>query len=740
MAMDGAEMMLGGIFNPPSKDPNRKPESELRDMLSRGRVQIMKRRTAYTRNRQYLGGNQDAIIRNGRVYTDTTRTNPTRNQRQRINLLKRYVTARTALLASGKPPSEVATTTSTTSAQAAVRTAERIISHEWGNTNGINIERVLREAVRYAETDGVSWLNVYYDPSVEPYLGATPITQAGPVTDPDGAEALHLMDPDARALWQPGPQPRGAVRARAVRCSSISCDPNMQTDPSQCRWVIETRVRDIDELSEALGIDVDKIVNKRGGTKADVDYATGQLNYHNATTVRVHELVCVPLGEGSRWPNGAHIVWVDGRESEPLLAEPWIDIETNTPRPLPWRLVALNPTGEHILETEGLTDDLVPMQDLYNQIVERQLRWFDLVSWPPIITTGGGIRSGSVFGPKREIKVNPGPTPPFFMNIPADPGASADRMLMKIEALMAEIAVMSPATRGQAPNNRDWSQVSLDSLIAQDEKQIGQIQDNYRSSVEWLVNMILHYIARYYGGPMNLGIPGAEDIPGLKQFFGRQLNGGLTWRVTGSMMPKSRQQQFMQLLQLAQLSGGRFDLTQYASQVIEGDVDDIVSRARGDKLRAQAENQMMYEYGSHPEADMIWQSFIEMRDQYAQTMQMATELARINPEQGAMLMAQLQMVPPPRVLDLLARSGIPTPKVEPTDMTAAHVAEIKAARDDTSYNGLHPLVQQALREHEQDHVGREAANVAAMASQSPMMLAGKPGAQPPQQAELGAPQ
>jgi hypothetical protein len=107
---------------------------------------------------------------------------------------------------------------------------------------------------------------------------------------------------------------------------------------------------------------------------------------------------------------------------------------------------------------------------------------------------------------------------------------------------------------------------------------------------------------------------------------------------------------------------------------------------------------------------------------------------------GAAPVTLLEGASDPRVLDLVRDLGLPVPEIEASDIAAMHLAEIKKLVDSNSWDGLHPLVKQAIREHRNEHLDSMARQIGAMASQSPAQIQGTPGAQPPQNAEMESPQ
>jgi hypothetical protein len=317
-------------------------------------------------------------------------------------------------------------------------------------------------------------------------------------------------------------------------------------------------------------------------------------------------------------------------------------------------------------------------------------------------------------------------------------------MLSLLESKMAELSVQSEATRGNAPNNRDWSSTSLNTLIAQDESQLAGTEAEFKAVAQWTVTALLEGIAEFYVVPRQITIPGVDD-KSLAAFRGSMIRGGERWKITGPIMPKSRQERLQMLAQFLQLAGPRFDPTPFAAEIIDGDVETIVSKERGSTERQARENALVLSYAMHPEVDRVWMVFEQARNMYSMMLQqVAAELAARQQE-----LMEPQMTPEaylaqagvraPRVLDFMRDVGMQIPEVLETDSDPMHVAEIKAFTEEDGFDSLHPLVRQCIREHLHDHLAKSGRMAAAMAAQSPPMLQGKPGAQPPQNTEMEAP-
>ncbi len=751
------------LFRP--QNPAVKLGDRISQMQRDGRRIVASERARWQRNREMYRGNQylspTLSPGTGQLHRlAPTEQLPSGSKRETVNRLRRFTDGRVAMLAGRRPPSRVQPKSGERKDTDAARMAQEIVEWEWTNSQGLDIGGHLYRLNLYAEQDGIAWSNCRFDRSAGPVL-QTPLkpgrTGWEPITEPGELEALQAQDPLGQSLWRNGPWQVGEVRLRVVRCGALSVDPNMVDHPNQLNWIIESRRRLISELETETGLPVRDMLKtyrkpaQAGGRGAvqsvaaeDADGFDRKLN--DELEVMVHELFIKPMGASSEWPMGAHLMWCHEAPDEPLLAEPWQRPDGGARR-LPYYPYVPMPDGGHILRSKGLVDELIPMQQAYNRWVSRYSMWLDLASAPPIVLTGGSLRSGAVFNDKRVVHVNPGAAPPQFMNVPPDPGAHIRNMLAFIEDAMADVAVQSEATRGQAPNNRDWSSTSLNTLIQQDEQQLGGLESQFKGVAEWVVNAVLECIRDNYVVERMLDLPGAENENSFRAFTGAMLTGASRWKITGPVMPKTRAERVQMLMGFMQVAGPRFDPTQFAAEIIEGDVESVVSRTKGDTERQARETNMMLEYAQHPQVAEVWKTFTEMRDQYAMMLaQLASEMQARSQELGEAPVAPEGVlasvgINPPRVLDLVRDLGLPVPEIEASDIAAMHLAEIKKLVDSNSWDGLHPLVKQAIREHRNDHLGSMgiARQIGAMASQSPAQMQGTPGAQPPTNAEMEPP-
>lgn len=734
--------------------------ARLRQMHREGRGVITSQRGRWQYNSEMYRGNQwltpPVAGGSGQLHRlAPTEQLPGAHKRDTVNLLRGYTDGRVAMLAGKRPPSRVEPISSSRQDADACRLAQTIIDWEWDNEEGLNIGRHMRRMALAAERDGIAWSCVMFNRAAGPQVPMM-LERAGngwqPVTEAARMKALEQQDPLGESLWKLGPWTVGEMSLRVVRSGALSVDPAMDDDYKSCKWIIENRVRSIAELEQETGLPVADILKKSGpkaGQAARVpENAQGADGYDRKVDVDRETLVCELFhtagGEGSEFPMGAHLIWCHDAPDQLLVAEPWIDGQ-GRPRPLPYYPYTPRPDGGNMIRCRGIVDELAPLQRQYNRWMSRYSMWLDLASAPPLVLTGGGgIRSGSIFSDKRIVHVNPGAAPPMFMPVPSDPAAHLQNMLAMLEDKMAEVAVQSEATRGNAPNNRDWSSTSLNTLIAQDEAQLSGTEGEFKAMAQWTVTRLLEGIAEFYVVPRQIRIAGADDLA-LRAFRGSMIRGAQRWKITGPIMPKTRAERLQMLGAFMQFSGGRFDPTPYAAEIIDGDVETIVTKERGATDRQARENALVYSYAMHPEIDRAWMAFTDMRDEYARLLQEAQiEIQARTAEMGEAPMdasgflASLG-VNPPRVLDLVRFMGMRAPEVLETDPHHMHVAEIRAATEEDSYDSLHPFVQQALREHLHDHIGALSRNAMAMASQSPPMLQGKPGAQPPTNSETEAP-
>jgi hypothetical protein len=267
---------------------------------------------------------------------------------------------------------------------------------------------------------------------------------------------------------------------------------------------------------------------------------------------------------------------------------------------------------------------------------------------------------------------------------------------------MAEISTMQDASRGQAPGKGIEAAVSLNTLIQQNEQNLSATAAEFVSSMEWAVSRALREVGDRFQLPRMIQLPGLDDSADLVAFMGSQLRGCNRFRISGSITPKMRSAQLQTVMLMAQYGG--IDLKPWTTQLIDGNVDDILRYERQQEQRQKRENGAMLALGARNDADLKWHELNQLISKFGQA---ATQHS---PEELA-----VAGVRPPMLSDV----GVTIPMPEYFDKDAEHILAMEYVLLSDGYDELHPIVKQALREHHTAHLTRLQANAMGMAGQTP---------------------
>ena len=732
----------------------------LEQMLSEGKRITAQERFRHQRNREAYRGNTylstTALARGAGQLTRLAPADmlPSGRRRDTINRLRQFVDGRVALLTRQKPPHEAVPASRDRADQNAARVATRLIDYAWDNPEFLNIAAWLRTIELWAEQDGIAFANVIFDRSAggvvsEMYAPDPQTGQMRPVTDRSEIESLMEMDPQGERLWRSMAYPRGEVVLRPVRMGALAFDPNGTTSWSQFGWVIESRRRKVVDVEREVGFPLDDLIRRsnaamqrrnsgmarRSGGAITPDDGSGEQMIDPTREIIEHRLFVEPEGPTGEFPDGAYIVWVQDAPGVPLVQEPW-RWPDGSPRCLPYYPLIPRPDGGHILRTLGTVDELYPVQVQFDRRLSQYGEYLDLVARPPLLMVGGSLRSKSVYNVDRTVHVNPGFEAPRFMTVPPDPGVGLLQALGFLENQMGDIAMQSGPVRGEAVPGIEAA-AAYNSLIVQGEGQLAGTEAEIKTTTQWAVNEILRNIQWFYSIARTISMPGIDDEADFVNFTGAKVRGA-TWRITGSMLPKNRAFQQQALERFMQYAGGRFDVTPFAAELLEGDVDAVVSMERAQGRKQEAENIELAAVGRLKEAEKIWATFVQMRDAYVRTMaalakemQVAAQEAGVAPALSPQQVMQRMGPKPPRVLDILANAGFPVPRVAITDRDHMHIRSLELWMTGDAFRSHPPIVHQVAREHLDEHAAQMAQRAAQMQAQMASAAAGTPGAQPP---------
>ena len=748
--------VTGGVplYNPTPSSPKTQG-GRLKEMLREGRTLVNQQRARWQRNREAYRGNiylTPTVSGQWGATSDVSNNDYLGLQRGVINRLRQFVDGRVAMLAAKMPAAEVQPPKQTQEALDGARVAEELVEWEWTNVEGWNIGEWMRALFLCGEQDGIIVANVLYDrsqgPMCEEMIALDPQSgqPIGPISTYEQARAALEQDPKGEKLWKPQFYPCGDVIFRFVRAGALAFDPAWQSDWKECGWVIESRRRSISDVERLIGGPIEQYVgdqHKRGiggrtATSQTIDTGDGSGARMIDTRYEciVHELYAKATPDTGEWPVGAHIMWLDNVQDKPIIEEPFV-WPTGETRKLPYRPFIPRPDRGVPLKAKGTVEELLPIAIEMHRRLQQYADWMELVAKPMLVSNGGVLRSPSVFNIDRWVETSPGMGTPEFMRVPPDPGASLLSMVQFYEQQMAAVANVQYSVGGEFPSGIRAAAV-IQMLVAQDEQQMSHTEEALKEVVEWAIGEALTNVQHYFTISRQIAMPGVNDEAAFQSFEGSAISGANRWKIVEPMQPKSKQMQQQMLAQFLQYSQGRFDLTPFIKEFVEGDVDAITKQVNQQVRKQEGENRQLATIGSRDDVDQLYQNFTMMRDQYVQMMQqLEVDLQERQRETGIYMdpqnIATQMNIHPPRILDMLKQAGVRVPAVEPlVDRAVLHCAAMERWMEQDGFNLCHPAVQQAAREHFTDHITDEARNAKAIAGQGSDMTAMTPGAQPPQ--------
>lgn len=710
--LPGQEAQIGKFAGLYRGEATRKQSigAKLTELYQSGKEIQRRERTRWQRNRLMYRGEQylRVVGNNVRTLSPVDRL-PSGRRRDTVNIMRPFIDGRIATLTFQRPPFQVLPTATDQETVDASRLATRFVDSQWG-TDAWDLDKVFRRLCLTAEIDGVAFLSVLFDKfkggRVEVYLDAN----GEPVNDPNVLDALKLQDPLGQSLWKQITSYQGDVAFRVVRPGALSVDP-ITTRWEDCRWIVESRVMHRDQVERETGRPIQQMLKNSKQQMGETKFGLGETaqlpgnvqleeedgevrNFSHKDALLVHEAFILPTGPAGDFPKGLHAKWLDAAAGDPYVMEPWDEDE------LPYRPYNPRPDGGHYMRCRGTADELAPVQVRWNRTLSQVGEWLDRVARPPLVVAAGALRSKSVYNEEGVVQVHGGYPEPRFMNTPSEPSAVLNNHLEWLKGTMAEIATMHDATRGQAPGRGIEAAVSLNTLIQQNEQNLSATASEFVSVMEWGVSRALKEVGDRFQLPRMVQLPGLEDSADLVAFMGSQLRGCHRFKITGSITPKMRAAQLQTVMMMAQYGG--IDIKPWTTQLIDGNVDDILRHERQQEQRQKRENSAILALGARPDADLKWH---ELNDLISKFGQAASEHS---PQELAVL-----GVRPPMLSDV----GVKIPMPEYFDKDAEHIIAMESVLLSDGYDELHPIVKQALREHHNAHLERMHTNAMGIAGQ-----------------------
>lgn len=743
----------------------------LREMTRSGRDSYSGEKSRWMENRAMYRGDQWLAVNpsSGQVRTLAT-TSQLRSGRRRdtVNRLRPFTDGRLALYATEKPAYEIVPPDNDKDSIDGARQAEKLVDAMWGE-NGWDVKGTFPKLARAGEIDGVAFLYVNWDRTKGPVNNLPlPFTADGqPITDRELLESLEAADPNGEVLWsyKQSPKPLGDVVFRVVRAGALGIDPHA-TDFMDARWVVETRALPRDTVEKMAGRTLDEIL---GESMRDLGEWTGsgvsdlpEVNTDDGDgrprgvrlkdTVIVHEAHRKPGGD---WPKGAHCIWIDRAPARPIVAEPWED-------DLPYRPFMPKPDGGHFMKSRGTVDDLKPVQIKLNRTYSALGDWMDKMGNPPVLAAKGSIIGNQLYGaPGGLVEYQMGYEKPEFFRAPSEPAVTMQGYINQLEAEMAEIANLPNASRGQSPGGGVESNVAIVNLQQTTEQLLSGSTAELTRIYEWGVGRALKLVGKHYIMPRLVSAPGVSDSEELAAFTGKMLHGASTFKVVGSLQPKSRAAEIQGIMAFAPILGPKIE--PYVGRLIQGDAAGLTESLELDAKRQARKNRKMAALAADEKAQAVYENFEKDKALFAQALQMAASMPMplmptqvpgmpLDPNDPAAAVAMAppspievlaaQGINPPRLSDSLAQAGLEVPTVDWQDDPLIQLEALRRWALSDGFEKLPPMVKQLALEMQQDLVGKSAGQLASMQEQEgPQVSGSEPAAkgEPSQPKQPGQP-
>ena len=684
--------------------------SRLQRMVAQGKEAAKQERSRWQQNRMIYRGDQWFRPRPGAGFSsgrlEVLSEGARGRRRDTFNRLRQMTDGRVSVLTAQRPPYEVIPKSRDQQVLDAARQAKKLIAAKW-DESGWDVSGNIRELVLTGEIDGVSFLNVTFDPNCgeETVVYVNPDGQ--PISTREEYEAAIQQDPDGGTLWQERRVRMGEIVWRVVRPGAMATDPSAM-HWKDANWVIESRVLPKQKIESDNNIKMDKLLkeekSRSGGRKGNPDPTIGPVVAEDEGQLVdriipgreeyiVHEMYMKPSSE---WPKGCHA-------RQPLIVEEYPDYD------LPYRPFNPKPDGGHYMRCRGTVDELRPIQQRFNRILSLLSEWMEKVARPPVLIPVGSLRGQELYNEKGFAEVHP-IGDPHFLPTPSEPVAVLTQHLQWCVQQMAEIANQSDAIRGVQPGGVD-SAIGIQALAQNSETQLSGTASQVASVIEWGLSRSLRLVRDYYAIPRLVQTSGVDNSEELSAFVGEMVRDAENVQITAAILPKSRALQFQTLMQLAPIVGN--DIRPYVARFVEGSYDEFISSETAQRDKQQRENRALAALGKLDERDQVWADFSQIQAQYMQAYAMASSQG--DPT-SSLSMAGIQ---PPTVLRMLRDAGINIPTVEDYDDHAMHLRALDLWRLSDGYDAVHPLVKQAAREHAAEHKQMLQQQLVSMGSQTP---------------------
>lgn len=711
----------------------------VRSLIRKGRQVVRQESSRWQENRAFYDGSQwlKASVGSGQI-----------NQINRLaalptgwpsyntyNQLRKNVKARTALLMRERPAFDIDAEDNDRDSVEAAGYAKKLVRAKWG-PEGWDIDGARYRMVKYGDIDGISILCVEWDPdkaeSTEQMMATR--LDGTPITDRAEYEAMKAQDPNAQSLWRVVRQSRpiGDVSFRVVLPAAMSWDPFAHSRSEDANWCAESRVRPRAEVERRMGRsfkdvveESNKLLSEGGNQVRYEDIAlsdgAGKSMISETDGVVVHYFYARPCPD---FPKGARIEILDRAPTTPLRAEPWDD-------ELPYFVYATDESPEHFLRSKGVVDTLKPIQRDYNQARRDLSIWRFKMANSPVMIPVGSLRGQSFYDEKGYIELHMAAGQPFQYSTPAEPSVTIANDLAQLRQEMEDVSGVSAAARGFSAPNSPESSAGISQQIQQTEQNLSEAEAHLKRVLEKAISRALRLVEQNYTEARAVTGVGVDDANEFRSFRGAMIRGANRFRITSSMMAKSKAARLAAVKELAPIIGGD-GLQPYIADLIDGDTSRLERDIDRWRKHQRDEINDMLTLVTNQQAQQVNKNFDSDKQAFSQAFnEAAAQASQMPPSIGpdgapapaadpTQILGQAGITPP-NLTQMLQAAGLDVPMVEGEDDNHfIEIDECNVFRTGDAYKRTHPMFKQMLREHMQAHKAGMRQQTQAMARQSPM--------------------
>lgn len=478
----------------------------------------------------------------------------------------------------------------------------------------------------------------------------------------------------------------GEVVCRVVDSLSLFVDPSATTI-DEIRWVVERRPRDVDYIKAKYKKEVSED-NNVDYYKYDIT-SIQQQQKKASKLAMVDEMWVAPCPEH---PKGlkvtvCHNTLLDVSENAGEI--PYFFF-TGTPIPGTWK-------------GEGVTKDMLPIQrgiNITKSMFATEMKRMQNSKW--FVPYGSNVDEDDInndIGGVIYFNGADGGKP--FREAPPNIPNAYDRLLEWYQRDIDDMSGAREISQGSIPAGLDTAS-GLNLMIEQENEKMAVWSEMYESSMKCVLERVLKLVKMYYTEERLIAIVGEGNEVDTNTFLGADLSGSERVEVVkGSSLPEMKSAQQQSLKELYQLGvfvdeSGRPDNQKFLRALGIGSEEKLFEEKLLDENKAKSENIKFIQMNEDQQVIAGLQQYQQAQQQYDMQMQQLD---------GMMQQAQVEgidtsQVQPPQAPQPL-QTGITTRDFYDH---ATHIYVHNLFRKSQEYDELHPILQQYVDAHVEEHI------------------------------------